>query len=149
MRHRPESHSRGELVRGLPGEHARLDRVFSDLVANANCDDRAGLRAAWETFERDLTAHMDLEEKQLLPGFRRYAPQEARGLLEEHRRIRGALTEMGVDLDLHCLRADRVAALVELIRAHAQREETLFYPWAARTRDVPVAPSDLQPRRSP
>src|SRR3954465_3958665 len=119
MKHRAESHSKAELIRDLHDEHALLDKVFSNLVANASCDDRAGLRAAWETFERDLTAHMDIEERQLLPGFKRYSPNEARGLLEEHGRIRAALTEMGVDLDLHCLRADRVNALIQLIRAHA------------------------------
>jgi hemerythrin superfamily protein len=148
MKHRAESHSKAELIRDLHDEHALLDKVFSNLVANASCDDRAGLRAAWETFERDLTAHMDIEERQLLPGFKRYSPNEARGLLEEHGRIRAALTEMGVDLDLHCLRADRVNALIQLIRAHAQREEALLYPWGARTRNVPMEPSE-QPRRIP
>ena len=36
---------------------------------------------------------------------------------------------LGVDLDLHCLSAERVETFVDALRAHAHREEHIFYPW--------------------
>jgi hemerythrin superfamily protein len=53
-------------------------------------------------------------------------------LLEDHRLIRIQLLQLGVDLDLHCLRAERVDTFVDALRAHAQREENIFYPWVDR-----------------
>lgn len=32
----------------------------------------------------------------------------------------------------HCLPADRVEGFVEVLRAHAHREENVFYPWVDR-----------------
>jgi len=39
---------------------------------------------------------------------------------------------MGIDLELHCLRVERVEAFVEALHAHAVREENVFYPWVDR-----------------
>jgi hemerythrin superfamily protein len=116
----------------LAAEHGQLDALFQDVLADARCEDPAGLRSEWTRFERELATHMELEERTIFPGFAHEHPEEARALRDEHARIRAGLVEMGVDLDLHCLRADRVEAFVNLLRAHARREESLFYPWAAR-----------------
>jgi hypothetical protein len=53
-------------------------------------------------------------------------------LLDEHAQIREKLTELGIDLELHCLGADRVKSFVDGLRAHAAREERLLYSWADR-----------------
>ena len=116
----------------LSGDHAQLDARFAAVLAGARCGDVATMRSEWQRFDRELTSHMDLEEAELLPAFERQYPEQARSLREEHVRIRAGLTEMGVDLDLHCLRADRVEAFIELLRAHARSEEHLLYPWAGR-----------------
>jgi polyisoprenoid-binding protein YceI len=42
------------------------------------------------------------------------------------------MTSLGIDLDLHCLPPELVAALVEELRAHARHEEAVLYPWAER-----------------
>jgi hemerythrin superfamily protein len=119
----------------LSADHARLDHLFEDIVASARAGDPGALRAEWRRFEAELTSHLELEEQELLPAFARQHPAEAQGLREEHERIRGMLAELGVALDLHCLRADRVEEFVTLVRAHARREEALLYPWASRTSD--------------
>jgi hypothetical protein len=59
-------------------------------------------------------------------------PVEARALLEEHERIRVQVTELGSDLGFHCLPPERIRSFVDGLRAHALREERLFYPWAAK-----------------
>ena len=116
----------------LSEDHQHLDRLFREIVASCQGGDYRTMRADWDRFERELSSHMDLEEREILPAFARAHPAEAQAIGDEHVLIREALTEMGVDLDLHCLRADRVERFTALLRAHARREEGLFYPWASR-----------------
>jgi polyisoprenoid-binding protein YceI len=116
----------------LSEDHARLDRSFIALVDEAETRDQADLRPEWQAFERELLAHMAAEETHVIAAFRRQEPAEAEALLREHEEIRTKLTEMGIDLELHALRPERVAAFVAELRAHARREESLLYPWAAR-----------------
>jgi hemerythrin superfamily protein len=115
----------------LDAEHSRLEATFATLLSDARRDDGPALRAQWCRFEHELLAHLKLEEREILPEFARPHPAEARDLRDEHARLRAGLLELGVELDLHCLRADRVEAFVNLLRAHARREEALLYPWIA------------------
>jgi hypothetical protein len=116
----------------LSGDHQHLERVFRALMARARLDDAAALRAAWARFEHELGWHLELEETEILPHFGREHPAEAEAIRAEHEQIRALVTELGVDLDLHCLRADRVEALGTLLQDHARREEALLYPWSDR-----------------
>jgi hemerythrin superfamily protein len=118
----------------LAKEHAGLEALFQSVVEEARAGDPAGLRARWSRFERELEAHMALEEREILPTFAREYPEEARAVRDEHARIRAGLAEMGLDLDLHCLQAERVNGFIERLRAHAHREEALLYPWISRGR---------------
>ena len=113
----------------LAGDHDRLDRAFQAIVTRAYGGDFQQLEAEWLTFQNALLQHLDAEEKHLIPALAVDRPGEARTLLDEHARIRIQLLQMGVDLDLHCLRAERVEAFVNSLQAHAQREEHIFYPW--------------------
>jgi hemerythrin superfamily protein len=125
-----------DFIRAMLSEdHQHLDRLFQEIVASCHAGDHDSMRANWTRFERELTSHMDLEEHEILPAFARAHRSEAQGIRDEHAAIRTALTEMGVDLDLHCLRADRVEAFISLLRAHARREESLLYPWANGSRE--------------
>ena len=87
------------------------------------------LESEWLTFQNALLCHLDAEEKHLIPALAQDRPGEAQTLLDEHAQIRIKLLQLGVDLDLHCLRAERVEAFVDALRAHAAREEHIFYPW--------------------
>jgi hemerythrin superfamily protein len=119
----------------LAGDHDRLDREFQVLVTRATGGDRQQLEAEWLAFQRALLGHLDAEEKHLIPALAQDRPREAQILLDEHAQIRGQLLQLGVDLDLHCLRAERVEAFVNSLRAHAHREENIYYPWADRQPD--------------
>jgi|SRR6188508_3279055 hypothetical protein len=114
----------------LAGDHDRLDRSFQAIVTSANGGNFQQLETEWLTFQAELLAHLDAEEKHLIPVLAKDRPAAAETLLREHAQIRGQLLELGVDLDLHYLRAERVEAFVDALRAHAHREEEMFYPWS-------------------
>ncbi len=113
----------------LAGDHDRLDHAFQAIVTRAYGGDFQLLESEWLTFQSALLHHLDAEEKHLIPALAEDRPGEAQILLDEHTRIRLQLLQLGVDLDLHCLRAERVEAFVDAMRAHAHREEHIYYPW--------------------
>ncbi len=123
----------------LVSDHQHLERSFQAIVNAAWRGDPASLGEQWRGFERQLLAHLDTEEGDLIRLYGEYEPLEARELLAEHQQIRVTATEMGIDLDLHSLRAARVQAFVDQLRAHAQREERLLYPWATQRLGVAAA----------
>lgn len=116
----------------LAGDHDRLDRVFQTIVTRAYGGDFQQLETEWSAFQDALLGHLDAEERNLIPALAKDRPREAQTLLEDHRLIRIQLLQLGVDLDLHCLRAEKVDAFVDALRAHAHREENIFYPWVDR-----------------
>jgi DnaK suppressor protein len=120
----------GEL---LAGHHARLAKMFSDLVAEARKDDRTRLRPMWADFERALRLHISAEEAALLPGYAKEAPAEGAAIRSDHTYFESTLTEFGVDLDLHLLREEAVEEFGLRLRAHGEVEERGLYPWAERT----------------
>jgi hemerythrin superfamily protein len=114
----------------LAGDHDRLDRSFQAILTRANGGDWQQLETEWIAFQRELLGHLEAEEKHVIPALARDRPVAAETLLSDHAGIRASLIELGIDLDLHCLRAERVAMFVEALRGHAKREEGMFYPWA-------------------
>jgi hypothetical protein len=120
-------------------DHGHFERSLQAIVAEVSDDGPADLREPWHAFEQELLAHLDAEEADLIRVFGSYQPTEARELIAEHEQIRATVTQLGVDLDLHCLRAERVKALVDQLRAHARREEGVLYPWATERLGVAAA----------
>ena len=116
----------------LAGDHHRLEREFQVIVTRAYGGDFQLLEAEWLAFQTALLGHLDAEERNMIPELAKDRPGEAQTLLDEHTNIRIKLLQLGVDLDLHCLSAERVEAFVEALRAHAHREENIFYPWVDR-----------------
>jgi hypothetical protein len=124
----------------LVEHHRTLEERLDKLLVRTRTADPGDLRAEWAAFERELLKHMELEEAEILRGFASHDPDEARALLSEHGAIRNALLDIGINLDLHCLRAEAVEALVTRLKAHARREDGAFYPWAK----THVSPSGWQ-----
>jgi hypothetical protein len=128
----------------LAGEHARMEE---QLDAFASCPGRSAgpgeLRARWERFERQLAAHLAMEECYLLPAFAEEHPAEAHQILVEHASIKAGVAELEAHLERDSLRSERVAAFGAYLRAHARREEALLYAWA-RDRLPPDRRSELR-----
>jgi hemerythrin-like domain-containing protein len=119
---------RGQLIR----DHERLVKLFEELRAAFDADAREDAARLWADLDRGLSTHMDFEERHLLPAFRAVDSSEVESLLREHDLIRRRLTELGIGVDLHAVRAEIVADFIALLRAHAQREDDLLYRWAER-----------------
>lgn len=136
---RAEPHPRDEPAAGrdtvaVLGEHHReLEAACVELMARANVDDPLELVAAYRVFERGILDHLALEEHAMLPAYQEAAPDEARAILDDHEAIRQLLSQIGIETELHLIRADTLKALFARLRAHADRENATMYPWAART----------------
>lgn len=115
----------------LPEHHDLIERLLGDVKIEVRKDDPRELYGYWSGFVRELEDHMAAEEEVLLPEFAVAHPAEAVVLSEQHGHFRRRLAELGVQIDLHCLRAETIDVLVEELRAHARREDLLLYPWAA------------------
>ena len=120
------------IAETLADGHAYLQRSFADIVELSFDLDTDELRQPWKKFELDLIRHLDLEEEHVLRPFAAAEPGPAAEIRAEHKRVRAALTQLGIDLNLHSLRPEQIQAFVERLRAHVAREESLLYPWAAR-----------------
>lgn len=113
-------------------DHERLDALFVKLLEEFREGDPKKVRAMWTRFETGLSAHLQAEERHLLPLFAGVEPAEAAGLLAEHATFRKRLDELGVGVDLHVVSLAIALEFVESLRAHARRENRLFYRWAER-----------------
>ena len=116
----------------LSEHHRALDEQLDRLIADAQLLDAAALRSPWSKFEKELLRHLEYEESAILPAFARHHAGEARALRDEHARIRAALLDLGINLDLHALPCEAVKDFVSQLGAHARREDALLYPWARR-----------------
>lgn len=130
--HEPSPHHSSPVDVGalLAQDHARLEQLFNQLAAAFRAGDRDECAALWDEFDSSLEAHMVLEEQLILPEFAKVDTREAAALVREHAAIRTALGELGVGVDLHCTNADAVERLLQMLKDHAKREETLMYRWA-------------------
>lgn len=113
----------------LANDHARLQRLFGDVLAAFEANARIEAAALWTSFDRELEEHFQLEEQHLFPRLARVMPLEAAALRIEHDAIRARIADLGVGVDLHLARAEVVEELVRDLEEHTRREATLLYRW--------------------
>jgi hemerythrin-like domain-containing protein len=113
----------------LSRDHTRLERLFEELEAAFHADSPQDCAALWTRFDAELRRHFDVEERHILPLFKRHHPQEAAAIVREHAEILAKLERLGIGVDLHMTRADAVDEFVLAIRDHAAREDHLMYAW--------------------
>ena len=110
--------------------HREIEIECRELLSRTYADDLLELIDAYRCFERAVLDHLAAEEATVLPAYAEVAPQEAHLIRQSHAEIRQQLAAIGVEVELHIVRAQTVTRLVDLLRAHAQREEAAMYPWA-------------------
>lgn len=125
------------LSTSLTHSHARLEATFLRLL-EAMAVDAPDVREMWDALDKGLLAHMEAEERYVLPQFAHTDRAESLSLLREHASIREQLFELGIAVDLHALRYERSKEFVELLRRHAAREQELLYRWADEHLEPPT-----------
>jgi hypothetical protein len=118
--------------------HRNLEQQYSQLL-EALAVNAPDVRELWNKLERGLFAHMEAEERFVLPAFARGNLDEAVAFLRDHGRIREHFLELGIAIDLHVFRYERSADLVGLLRSHGRREDELLYRWADKQLDAGLA----------
>jgi len=125
---------RDRLVRDHEQLHAILNRLAEDVEAPSS----APLRGTWDKFERRLLAHMKAEEELLLPLLEASHPGEVLKTRDEHEVIRKRVAELGVMIELHCVRKAAIVELIELLERHAAREDRGLYQIAGERASTAV-----------
>lgn len=128
----------------MTSSHAQMRELLVQLLDAMAANARGEVARLWDELDHGLLAHMEAEERFVLPRFAHVDHAEARDLLREHGQIREELLELGVAVDLHYARFDRSEAFAHLLLAHATREERLLYRWA----DEELAPDAIEAVRS-
>jgi hemerythrin superfamily protein len=124
----PARHGLGLL---LSDHHHRLEAKCRDMLGWAYTDDTRSLYSAWGELEAELLDHMAAEEEVILPTYATHAPEDARRIRDDHVRIRSLVTPLGIDVELHEARVERLHRLVDALAAHSASEDAEMYPWAA------------------
>lgn len=128
------------LYQYMTRSHDLLRKLLERVLAAIESNDREAVRDVWTQLDHQLLAHMEAEERFVLPVFAHVDREEARALLREHGQLREQLLELGVAVDLHVTRYARSREFAELLERHANREEALLYRWA----DEKLAPDTLE-----
>jgi hemerythrin superfamily protein len=114
----------------LADHHERIEEACRDLLSETFADDPRALCHRWRAFEAEVLDHMAAEEEVVLPACARFAPAEVEAIRVEHERLRDLLGQVGMEVELHAVRADTVQRLIGCLEEHARREELALYPWA-------------------
>jgi hemerythrin superfamily protein len=118
------------ITETLRDDHARLEELFAELGNAVDGADAATIQRVWSRFEQALMAHLEAEERHLLPAVEIQHPEEVRQTRVEHESIRRLVQELGVIADIHALRKDVADQLITTLRKHAEREQETVYRWA-------------------
>jgi hemerythrin-like domain-containing protein len=111
-------------------EHLQLEVLFDCLLAAVEAHATAEAADLWSAFDVRLRAHLELEDRYLIPAFARDYPDDAARLLAEHDLIRASLQKLSVAFERRLKRTDSIHRFAELLRLHAAREDQMLYPWA-------------------
>jgi hemerythrin-like domain-containing protein len=125
-------------------EHLQLEVLFDCLLAAVEVHATAEIAGLWSAFDVRLRAHLELEERYLIPAFGQDHPDDATRLLAEHDRIRASLQKLGAAFDRPTSRAGMISRFAELLRLHAAHEDQLLYPWAEKNIEAEASSKVLE-----
>ncbi len=125
----------------LAADHARLNVILDRLLVALRADDRAEAVTLWASAEKGILTHFDVEEMLVLPLLEDQHAAEVDQLRHQHAELRSRLGKLALDFELNTAPVERVAAFLELLRVHEEREESLIYPQAESRIPVNVARS--------
>ncbi len=128
----------------LRGAHESFEKRFEALSRAAHEGDWTDVDVLWGPFETDLREHMAFEERELFAGFAATGPDQAgvvKTLGEQHEEIREQLSNIGVQIQLHAIRAETIDAFVKALHLHNTVESAHFYPWVDQQLEAAIGPA--------
>lgn len=126
----PEGMKPIELKQRMLADHRRLESLFTRVMDAFDANAREDTQALWTELEYGLERHFRAEEKYLFPKFSQLDATETAGLQAEHALLRRQLQDLGVGVDLKLVKADVAKGFIDMLRAHASREDAVLYRWA-------------------
>ena len=126
----------------LRADHEVLVTLTNNVLAIIVDADRKKMQRAISVLQATVAAHLNDEERELIPRYAKYAPQDAACIMEEHAGIRKALAGLDIETDLHLLRADAMHTFLAALQAHAAREDAGMYCWASAAPPILRLPSE-------
>src|SRR6266511_4020138 len=103
------------LYGALTFHHARLETLGRHVLSTLHLEGRSGAQAAFSSFKRELDAHVEAEERWLLPAFARAKSAACESLVAEHARLRVASDLAAAALDTETIDERPMHALLELL----------------------------------
>lgn len=122
--------AKGRVEDVLRDDHRRIDVLGDQLLNLVHVGDAVAADRTYGDLERVILAHLEIEERHLLPLIERDRAEDAAIIRADHDKIRKLLGELGVGLELHAIREEVLEALSAFLKAHALREEGLLYKLA-------------------
>ena len=122
----PDPAPRPSLRNRLLADHRRFEGILERVAVACEANDWGRIQSLWSNFESSLLAHLDAEEKFLIPALIRSRQRDARTILAEHRHIRLRVAELRTGVALQTVRADAARAFVEELRAHSRHEDLVY-----------------------
>src|SRR6266542_2528974 len=86
------------LSAALTFDHARLETCGRHALSLLHCAEEDACRASWTIFRKRLFAHLEAEEKWILPEFEAARPDACAAVRAGHARIRHAMEKVGASL---------------------------------------------------
>lgn len=114
----------------LVGDHQKLEVDLGQVAAELEIEDHAKVRALWAPFEARTRVHLDAEDHHLLPSLLRWRKRDAQAIVEEHKLIRGRLSELAQEIAAGKAKVSELRRFCDELRAHARTEELRVYQWA-------------------
>jgi hypothetical protein len=116
----------------LTKDHEELEALLRCLSEDTAAPECGALQTTWCQFETRLLAHMDTEERYLLPLLETSNAVETARIRADHARIRQLVSELGVSIELHTARKPGITQLISLLRTHAEYEDRVLYDLASQ-----------------
>ena len=116
----------------LRADHVLLESLAHGILRTIVEGEREDVAGALQELQKAVLTHLEGEERELIPTYAQYAPEDAALILKDHASIRCTLADLDVATDLHLVRADAVATFIGTLQAHAAREDAGLYRPPAR-----------------
>ena len=121
----------------LSKDHEQHERLLQGLAHAVEARvSPENLRRSWLRFERSVLDHLEAEEHSLFSVFSQVHGGEILALRSEHRRIRYAVIELSVSVELHTVKKSAIDSLMSLLREHVEHEDRTLHEWLEKDEGI-------------